>query len=97
MQKVGSLRSINPYDPFLGIWTTLARQAKGYDGQLHVEEALSRQQALQFYTINNARVLRAEQRIGSLEVGKDADVVEKPARSVFRETESFIVDVRAAA
>ena len=75
MQKIGSLRSINPYNPFLGIWTTLARRAKGYEGQLHPEEALTREEALRFYTINNARVLRQEQRIGSLEVGKQADFV----------------------
>src|SRR5690606_19128563 len=23
MQKIGSLRSVNPYNPFLGMWTTL--------------------------------------------------------------------------
>ncbi len=29
MQKIGSLRSINPYNPFLGMWTTIVRQPRG--------------------------------------------------------------------
>ena len=31
MQKIGSLRSINPYNPFLGMWTTIVRQKRGAD------------------------------------------------------------------
>jgi predicted amidohydrolase YtcJ len=75
MQKLGSLRSVNPYNPFLGMWITITRKAKWYDGQLHPEEALSREQALRFYTINNAHLLFLEDQIGSLEAGKLADLV----------------------
>ncbi len=75
MQKIGSFRSINPYNPFLGMWITIARRAKGFDGQLHPEEALTREQAIRFYTINNARLMFLEDRIGSLEEGKQADFV----------------------
>ena len=32
MQKIGSLRSINPYNPFLGMWTTIVRQPRGSRG-----------------------------------------------------------------
>ena len=42
MQKVGSLRSINPYNPFLGMWIAITRQARGFEGRLHPEEALTR-------------------------------------------------------
>jgi predicted amidohydrolase YtcJ len=42
MQKIGSLRSINPYNPFLGMWIAISRRAKGYEGRLHSEEALTR-------------------------------------------------------
>jgi predicted amidohydrolase YtcJ len=75
MQKIGSLRSINPYNPFLGKWVAVSRRANGYEGQLHPEEALTREQAIRFYTINNAQLLFLEGRIGSLEEGKQADFV----------------------
>jgi predicted amidohydrolase YtcJ len=42
---------------------------------LHPEEALTREQAIQFYTINNARVLRCDEKLGSIEPGKLADMV----------------------
>jgi predicted amidohydrolase YtcJ len=75
MQKIGSLRSVNPYNPFLGMATTITRRAKWYEGQLHPEEALSREQALRFYTINNAYLMFLEDKIGSLEEGKLADFI----------------------
>jgi predicted amidohydrolase YtcJ len=75
MQKIGSFRSINPYNPFLGMQTAITRKAKGYDGQLHPEEALTREQAIRFYTANNAYLMFLEQQIGSLEAGKLADLV----------------------
>jgi predicted amidohydrolase YtcJ len=75
MQKIGSLRAINPYNPFLAMWTTITRKAKWYEGQLHPEEALSREQALRFYTINNAYLMFLEDQTGSLEEGKLADMV----------------------
>jgi predicted amidohydrolase YtcJ len=74
MQKIGSLRSINPYNPFLGMWVAITRKAKGYEGRLHPEEALTRAQAIQFYTINNAKLLFLEDQVGSLEPGKFADL-----------------------
>jgi predicted amidohydrolase YtcJ len=75
MQKLGSLRSINAYDPFLAIWTTLTRRAKWYEGQLHPEEALTREQAIRFYTIHCAKAMFLDKEVGSLEKGKLADFI----------------------
>ena len=75
MQKIGPRRSINPYDPFLGMATAVRRLPRGASEPLHAAEALSREQMLRFYTINNAWLMRQEADLGSLEVGKLADFV----------------------
>lgn len=75
MQKIGSLRSVNPYDPWLGIWTTLTRQPRWTDKPLHPEQRISREQAIRFYTINNAWLTFEEREKGSLEPGKLADFI----------------------
>jgi predicted amidohydrolase YtcJ len=75
MQKIGSLRSINPYNPFLGMWTTVVRRPRGSDEPLRPEQTLSREQAIRLYTINNAFLTFEETRKGSLEPGKLADFI----------------------
>jgi hypothetical protein len=75
MLKIGDLRAINPYNPFLAMWTTMTRRAKWYDSQLHPEEALTRRQAIEFYTRANAWLIFWENEIGSLESGKRADFI----------------------
>ncbi len=74
MQKIGSLRSVNPYDPFLGMWTAITRKSRGRGEPLHEAESLSREEALRFYTTNNAHLHFSEKEIGSLEEGKLADI-----------------------
>ena len=75
MQKIGSLRSINPYNPFLAMWTTIVRQPRGSQAPLHPEQNLTREQAIRLYTINNAFLTFEETRKGSLEPGKLADFI----------------------
>ena len=75
MQKFGSLRSINPYNPFLGMWIALTRQPRWAEQPLHPEQRITREQALRLYTINNAFLMFAENDKGSLETGKLADFI----------------------
>lgn len=75
MQKIGSLRSVNPYNPFLGMWITVSRTARWHDQPIHPEQSLTREQMIRFYTINNAWLMRTEHEIGSLELGKRADFI----------------------
>ncbi|MBL8816090.1 MAG: amidohydrolase [Planctomyces sp.] len=75
MQKIGSLRSVNPYNPFLGLWTMLTRLPRWTDQPLHPEQIVTREQALRFYTINNAWLTFEEHEKGSLEAGKLADFI----------------------
>jgi predicted amidohydrolase YtcJ len=76
MQKIGSFRSVNPYNPWLGIQTAVLRKPIDFGGkQFHPEEALTREQAIQFYTINNAYILFLDDVAGSLEPGKFADMI----------------------
>ncbi len=75
MQKIGSFRSINPYNPWLGMWTSITRKARKLDKPVHIENALTREEALRLYTSNNAFLLKAEKNTGSLEPGKLADII----------------------
>ncbi len=75
MQKIGSLRSVNPYNPFLGMWIAMTRIPENAAEPIHRNQALTRLEALRFYTRNNARLLFLENVCGSLEVDKKADLV----------------------
>ncbi len=75
MQKIGPLRSVNPYHPFLGMSITVQRLPRGMSEPLYAEEALSREQMIRFYTSNNAYLIFQEKELGSLEAGKLADFV----------------------
>ena len=44
MQKIGSLRSINPYNPWLGMWIAVARRCRHLDTPLHPEGGLTREE-----------------------------------------------------
>lgn len=75
MQKIGSFRSVNPYNPWLGMWTAITRQARKLDKPVHIENAISREEALCLYITNNAYLLKLEKEAGSIEKGKLADLI----------------------
>ena len=66
--------SINPYNPFLGMWTVITRTTER-GSVISSNEAISRQEALKMYTINNAYASFEEAIKGSIEPGKLADLV----------------------
>ncbi|MBZ2186430.1 MAG: amidohydrolase [Bryobacter sp.] len=75
MQKIGGMRSVNPYHPFWGMWVAITRRPRWTSETLFAEEKLTREQALRLYTINNAFLTFEEKQKGSLEAGKLADFV----------------------
>ncbi len=75
MQKIGRRRSNNPYDPFLGMWITLARQPRWTDAPLTPAARITREEAIRLYTIQNAFLTFEEDEKGSLEPGKLADLI----------------------
>jgi len=67
-------RAVNPYNPFHGLWVSVARKTDR-GRLLHPEEKISRQEALKTYTIWAAWRQFAEKTKGSIEPGKLADLV----------------------
>jgi predicted amidohydrolase YtcJ len=74
MIKLDSIDATNPWNPWLGIWVTVTRELER-GGVLTPSEALTREQALRLYTINNAYLNEEEKEKGSLEVGKLGDLI----------------------
>lgn len=74
MLRSDPLDSTNPWSPWLGIWVALTRKLES--GAVHLPgEALTREQAVRLYTINNAYLHNEENEKGSLEVGKLGDLI----------------------
>jgi predicted amidohydrolase YtcJ len=74
MLRYDPLDSTNPWSPWLGIWVAVTRTLER--GGVHrPDEALTREEALRLYTINNAYLHREETQKGTLEVGKWGDVI----------------------
>lgn len=57
--------SVSPFNPFIGLQNAVTRAPQN----------LSLKEAIQAYTINSAYVMRQENIVGSIEVGKEADIV----------------------
>ncbi|MEM7468344.1 MAG: amidohydrolase [Pseudomonadota bacterium] len=64
-----------PHEALFTLWQSLARQA-GLSGRvIGPAQQISREEALRAFTINSAWALKMEHEIGSIEVGKAADLV----------------------
>ncbi len=61
---------MNPYNPWLGMWTAITRQGKYFDRRMHAEQALTREQAIRFLHHQQRPTPLLEQDTGSLEAGK---------------------------
>lgn len=57
--------NVNPFNPFIGLQNAVTR----------APQELSLEQAIRAYTINGAYVMKHENKVGSLEVGKLADFI----------------------
>ncbi|MBI6895371.1 amidohydrolase [Pseudomonas putida] len=64
---------ISTPDPWQAIYQAISRA--GPKGVLNAAEALDRETMFQAYTLNAARAMRLERRIGSLKAGKQADMI----------------------
>jgi predicted amidohydrolase YtcJ len=73
MVKWDANTSINPYNPFLAMWTMVTRETER-GSIIGPSEAVTREQALKMYTINNAFASFEESLKGSIEPGKLADM-----------------------
>ncbi len=67
-------RAVNPYNPFLSMWIAVTR-ATARGGVVHPEQRVSRPEALRMATIWPAWLMFADDKRGSLEPGKLADLV----------------------
>jgi predicted amidohydrolase YtcJ len=73
MVKWDANSSINPFNPFLAMWTVVTRTTER--GTVIIpSEAITREEALRMYTINNAYATFEESLKGSIEPGKLADM-----------------------
>jgi len=74
MVKMDASTSINPYNPFIGMWTIITRKTER-STVIEPSESITREEALKIYTINNAYASFEETIKGSIEKGKLADMV----------------------
>ena len=64
-----------PHEPMFTLWQSLARQAGLTREVIGPEQMITREEAIRTYTINGAWALKMENELGSIEVGKRADLV----------------------
>ena len=71
----GTDAPVEPVSALASLYATITRQQPGRTGAFFPEQALTREEAIRAYTVNNAYAAFEEDVKGSLEVGKLADFV----------------------
>jgi len=74
MVKWNANTAVNPYNPFLAMWTMISRTTER-GTVIMPAQAITREEALTMYTMNNAFASFEEDIKGSIEPGKLADIV----------------------
>ena len=64
-----------PVQPLLGLYAAVARRTRSGAGPVAEEQAISALEALRTYTLNSAAAMFRDHEVGSIEVGKRADLV----------------------
>jgi predicted amidohydrolase YtcJ len=64
----------NPYNPFIGMYSMITRKTRN-NKELYPAQSVSRHSALKAYTVNGAYASFDEDKKGTLEIGKLADMV----------------------
>ena len=64
-----------PVEPLLGLYAAVARRTRSGAGPVAEEQAISALEALRTYTLNSAAAMFRDHEVGSIEVGKRADLV----------------------
>lgn len=73
MQGFGPDSSLNPYNPFLAMWTAITRRTEG-GREFGVDQRVTREEALRLVTSDAAWLGFGEERVGTIEVGKLGDL-----------------------
>jgi predicted amidohydrolase YtcJ len=75
MVASGTDSPVTPYLPFPSLWASIARRTEVNDVQMGTDQCISREEAIRLYTINGAYHTFEEDRKGSIEPGKLADMI----------------------
>ncbi len=64
-----------PVEPLLGLYSIVSRKTRSGEGPVSPDEAISAMEGIRLYTMGSAYAMRRDHEVGSLEVGKRADMV----------------------
>ncbi len=64
-----------PLEPLLGLYSLVARRARSDGHQIAPEQAITPREALRTYTLHSAAAMFRDHEVGSIEIGKRADLV----------------------